>query len=214
MYIKLFKLNFTMFEFGIKGFTIDTILEHIYVTIVFVIYVAVRVYKFIKKKLKKTNISNELNSLSVIYEKLIELRLLFGASRVTITQFHNGEYYVNDTSILKMSITHETDEDGTARVIDKYQSININKYNKFLIALDKNDVVSYNNVSSIESHYDDDMLLDLKLYGTESFYSVKLHNTKGQIFGFISLSFNENKEIDITEFKEYANMIGFLLRKK
>lgn len=205
-----------MLEFGVelKDLSIDKILEKAWMGSLFILYFFKKVYDFIKSKLKKDkSINFDIKQLSLIYEKLIECRLQFNASRVTITQFHNGDYYYSNNSILKMSITHETDEEGVSRVIDNYQNVNVSKYNKFLDSLMKEEMISYSDISNTETHHDDDMLLDLKVYGTESFNAIKLMDKKGNIIGFIALSFSDNVFIDNAKFKEYSNMVSFLLRK-
>jgi hypothetical protein len=168
--------------------------------------------KLKSKYLKKNHIKEDVERISNIYERLIKCRLYFNASRITITQFHNGEKYYSNNSILKMSITHESDDDGVSRVINSYQNILVSKYNKFIESLLREEVLSYRIVSELNTTHEDDMVLDLKVSGTEAFYAIKLLSKNGDIIGFISLSFDEDKDINIEKYKEYANMIGFSLR--
>lgn len=170
------------------------------------------IIKFRNKYKHEGQVEHDIKNLSLIYERLIKCRLFFNASRVTITQFHNGEKYYSNNSILKMSITHESDDDGISRVFNNYQNTLVSKYNKFIEILLKQEIVDYKKVSILPTTHEDDMLLGLKISGTETFYAIKLLSKNSNVIGFLSLSFDEDKEIDVDKFKEFANMISFSLR--
>lgn len=175
-------------------------------------YINNRISKFRNKYKHEGQVEHDIKNLSLIYERLIKYRIDFNASRITITQFHNGEKYYSNNSILKMSITHESDDDGVSRVFNDYQNILVSRYNKFIEILLKEEIVQYKKISELPSTYQDDMLLDLKLRGTENFYSIKLLSKSGNIIGFLSLCFIGDEELDIDKFKEFGNIIGFSLR--
>ena len=65
--------------------------------------------KFFKSKKKTDNfiiIHSEIN------EILTELRLVTESMRVSVMQFHNGEYFMDGISMRKFSITHESSHKG------------------------------------------------------------------------------------------------------
>lgn len=67
------------------------------------------VKKFWKSKKKTDNfiiIHSEINEL------LTELRLISDSMRVSVMQFHNGEYFMDGISMRKFSITHESSHKG------------------------------------------------------------------------------------------------------
>lgn len=165
------------------------------------------------KKKKKSSIKVSSDKLKQIHEKLTECRIEFDASRVTITQFHNGDYYYSTNSILKMSVTHESTDQSTSKIMDDYQSLSANKYHKFLTNLVNSDFVYYKDVNLEQTDHEDDMLLDLQVNNNTTFIACKLLSKEGNIIGFITMSFvYEKEELDIKRFKEYVNMISFLLR--
>lgn len=49
-----------------------------------------------------------------VRDLLSELRVLYGADRVGLWQFSNGDYYVSGTSIMKSSMTHFVTKTGIA----------------------------------------------------------------------------------------------------
>lgn len=67
------------------------------------------IHKFWKSK-KKTD--NYILIHSEINEHLTELRLTTDAMRVSVLQFHNGEYFMDGISMRKFSITHESSHKG------------------------------------------------------------------------------------------------------
>jgi len=76
------------------------------------------------KEINKHN--NPLDTLArdiKIQDKLAELRVKIGATRVYISKFHNGEEYFDGTAIKKVSKTHETCERGVSHEFMSYQNV-------------------------------------------------------------------------------------------
>jgi len=66
-------------------------------------------HRFWKSKKKTDNfilIHSEIN------ERLTELRMATNAMRVSVLQFHNGEYYMDGISMRKFSVSHESSHKG------------------------------------------------------------------------------------------------------
>jgi hypothetical protein len=67
------------------------------------------VHRFWKSKTKTDNfilIHSEIN------ERLTELRVSSNSMRVSVMQFHNGEYYMDGISMRKFSVSHESSYKG------------------------------------------------------------------------------------------------------
>ena len=131
-----------------------------------------------------------------------------------MTQFHNGDHYYSNSSILKMSVTHETTDDSTTRIIESCQNILVSKYHKFLDSLLKEELLTYNSIQS-KTKKDDDMIMLLKVGGIQTYYAVKLLNQKDEVIGFFSISYCNQRKLDenmLNIFKDYGNTISFLLR--
>lgn len=194
-------------------------LENIVESVALIIVVlSIFVKKFIEwyklfKSSNKNKMEDNTKKMEKIYEKLIECRLTFGACRVSINQFHNGEYFFSEDSIVKMSMTHETTDESTAKISINYQSVLASMYPKFIKLIYSEDVVVYKNIGNIDNS-DDDMVLDLKMNGTEEFYVVKLTNSKGHLIGFLGISFCDTqiKPVDLKKVKDFGNLISFILR--
>ncbi len=165
------------------------------------------------KTKKKSKIEDTVKNLDSLYEKIIECRLQFDACRVSINQFHNGDYFYSNNSILKMSMTHETTDDSTRKINDHYQNILVSKYYKFINNLVSKDIVVYNDIEDSNSN-DDEMVLDLKINGTTDFYAMKLRNNNGHVIGFLTMSFCDKpkEEVDLDDFREYGEIVSFILR--
>jgi len=58
-----------------------------------------------------------------IHELLTELRLNSKAMRVSILQFHNGEYFMDGISMRKFSITHESSHKGYISQSLKFKNV-------------------------------------------------------------------------------------------
>lgn len=170
---------------------------------------------FLKRRNNKFRIKETSKTMSLLYEKIIECRLDLDGCRVCITQFHNGDHYYSNNSILKMSVTHETTDESTNRIIDTCQNILVSKYPKFLNDLLKDEVLFYNNIQSSNSNKSDDMTMLLKVGGIQSYYAVKLYNDKDEMIGFFSISYCNQRKLDdnmLNIFKDYGNIVSFLLR--
>jgi hypothetical protein len=77
------------------------------------------VKKFWKTKKKTDNfiiIHSEINEL------LTELRLISDSMRVSVMQFHNGEYFMDGISMRKFSITHESSHKGYTSQAIKFKN--------------------------------------------------------------------------------------------
>jgi len=88
---------------------IPKFIEDTALTIAGLLGVGLGVKKFWKSKKKTDNfiiIHSEINEL------LTELRLISDSMRVSIMQFHNGEYFMDGISMRKFSITHESSHKG------------------------------------------------------------------------------------------------------
>ncbi len=189
--------------------------EALSVLIFFFAFIGKKLREYILKnnKANKNKVEENSKKLDKLYNKIIECRHNFGACRVSINQFHNGEYYYSKNSILKMSMTHETTNASTAKIMSDYQNVLASKYHKFLNLLVDNDVVVYDNLDDVDDS-DDDMVLDLKLNGTYSFYASKIKDAKGKVVGYLTMSFCSKPEdiIEVEEFKEYKDLVSFILR--
>jgi len=78
------------------------------------------VVKFAQSKTKSDNF---IAIHTEIHELLTELRIQSKAMRVSILQFHNGEYFMDGISMRKFSITHESSHKGYISQSLKFKNV-------------------------------------------------------------------------------------------
>jgi hypothetical protein len=113
--------------------------EHLgYVLVAIITVLIVAIKDLIKKWLeKKQNKKDAINTSKVkinceVNELLAEFRVLSDSARISILQFHNGDYFYNGSPILKFSMTHESCARGVSRIIEKIQAYHLSAYYQLL----------------------------------------------------------------------------------
>lgn len=71
----------------------------------------------------KTKTDNFIAIHTEIHELLTELRINSKAMRVSVLQFHNGEYFMDGISMRKFSITHESSHKGYISQSLKFKNV-------------------------------------------------------------------------------------------
>lgn len=105
---------------------------YIIVVIVFVLITWLKSFiekKFASKRLKKELLSvSDIKIHSILHEILTEFRFSTDAARVSIIQFHNGDYFYNGSPILKFSVSHESCVIGISPTMDSIQDLYLSRY--------------------------------------------------------------------------------------
>lgn len=76
-----------------------------------------------------------------IWEILTEIRIKGNASRVSITQFHNGGKYVDGSSMRRMSITHQSCDQKIPSTMQFRQDSLVSRFSELVEMLQDNDPV-------------------------------------------------------------------------
>lgn len=76
-----------------------------------------------KEKTSRKKLTEQLRKDEIIYHSIREIRNLYGADRVTITQFHNGGSFYTNSPMQKSSITYERMTMGLEPISQKFQNI-------------------------------------------------------------------------------------------
>jgi len=111
---------------------LDKLTEAIYALFGFLLLMLIQyIWEQIKiyKLNKKNKLQNHLDTSVNIDDKLNELRILLGANRCSIFQFHNGTFFNSNYSVQYFSITNEEVDNVTVPVFDKFQKTSIYKWN-------------------------------------------------------------------------------------
>jgi len=132
--------------------------EHVaYIVIVvitfIVIWITEKIKKLLQKRKKKLNdaiTSKNIKIYSELDEILTEFRVLSDCARISILQFHNGEYFYNGSPILKFSMTHESCARGVSSTIQKIQGYYLSPYYKLIeLAQKEFTVISVENMEDL-----------------------------------------------------------------
>jgi hypothetical protein len=112
---------------------------------------------FIKKYSKEKQVGKVCNKFTRIHssinEILTELRIKTNCSRTSLVQFHNGGNFLDGSSILKFSITHESCDLGTSSTIDHQQATLLTRFTDKLEYLHENDASIINCKDLKSSHF-------------------------------------------------------------
>ena len=125
---------------------------------------------------------------SRIHEILTELRIVSNCNRASISQFHNGGHFLDGSSMLKSSITHESSDILTLPTITDYQGILLSRFNVLMNILHKN---------NISIQYVREMKSSLCKYfmeskGVEIFAVVSIYSLDGlNIIGYASVEWTD-----------------------
>lgn len=158
-----------------------------------------------KKKKSDIRISNTIDL--KVYEKLVECKMRYNADRCLFFQFHNGEIYFNNNSILKMSLTHESNKNGIEPLKNEFQSYLISICPNFIFKL-----IETNSFKVDTYHSDEDFLSNFKYYGIESVIVHRVEDKKKKTIGFVCLCYHRSiGGVDMETLEEFSNHIGFLI---
>jgi hypothetical protein len=94
-----------------------------------VVWVMHKIQSKIKDKQKKAHSVAAVNGLDIeVYKHLADLLARTNADRASVIQFHNGTFFVNSVSQMKMSCTHEVTKPGVSREILNFKDILISAF--------------------------------------------------------------------------------------
>lgn len=105
-----------------------------------------------KKKNKELKLIVDIKDDAHLNEILTEFRLFTDCCRVSIIQFHNGEYFYNGSPILRFSITHESCSIGIKRNINQIKDYYLSGYYQ-IIELVEAPFTVYETLSLNESNF-------------------------------------------------------------
>ena len=118
---------------------------------------------------------------SQLDEYLTELRIKLNACRTSIIRFHNGGHYLDGTSIMKFTTTHESRKTGVESSKDSSQGLLITRFIDMIELLHKDNPLLVWTIDLKDTHF--------KGYqenkGTVAFSILALKSHKGLDLGYI-----------------------------
>jgi len=196
-----------------------TTLKTLSETFAFTVLLLFMIYEKVRERIK----TKEYNSLTLllekneqIQEKLTEVRVILGADRVKLFQFHNGDRYINGDSALKCSITHLSLKAGVAypqNALTCYSNVIVTSLGNYV----PNTIRGKCFFSRVDNLVDGDWKSIKILNGTKTILMVKV-GSEPHIGGFVIVSWqNESKEpnkeqLDMIE--KTLNSLSLILRTR
>ena len=111
----------------------------------------------IKSKVNYFHISKKMttqwNLHTQIHERLTELRCITDCARVTLVQFHNGEYFMDGVSMAKLSCTHESLTKGVSSTAHSITNVLISLHTPMIEKILKDSPLLYFVKDEKEGYY-------------------------------------------------------------
>jgi hypothetical protein len=159
---------------------------------------------YFKKKIKpkeNTNLyfTKVLQIKQKINELLIEIRILSGANRVSLIEFHNGGQSLTLLPFYHASMMYETTDIHTKELISRFQKIPISLISKMLLNMLESNKIFNNSDNSdlkeINEFY--------KSFGIEKLLNILLTNNIQN--GMLSINWDKDVELNIDDVLEKIN---------
>ena len=165
-----------------------------------------------RRKNRKDNVATMFKTLERVYEKLIECRVETSANSVMVLEFHNGDHFMSDSPILKMTSTYETNDASVTKISPEIHNKLITKTQVFVQDLVKKEYITYIDIDNLQES--DDFIEILKMKEAKEFYALPLKNNKKDIIGVICLVYYSGKPSKSVQdlLKYYADHVSILLR--
>lgn len=176
---------------------------------------ALRSYKDWRKYKNNVSIPKLLSKDIGVYKYLTELLVQTNADRAYVLLFHNGVFYINKGSHMKVSCTHEIVRTGVSREQDSIQEKLASKFAEQITQIIQENV-SVTKIDPDNNSYFHQMK---RSQGVDTVISAVMRD--GEIIeGVISVNYLAGNEVPDTTLedrkhlvKEAAETVGFLLRK-
>jgi len=136
----------------------------------------------------------------------------FGADRVYVYEFHNGDIYYSGGSQQKFSCTYEEVKEGISSEAQRSQNFRASNFHYFIDKLINERGFCGGSLDEIKDVSFKHLLQDK---GVKSFYAVPIKTLNGKIIGLLGIDFvKEQKEecIELSRLRDQARIIcGYLI---
>lgn len=169
----------------------------------------------LEKKSEPDMVTDALKVSELVTNKIDDIREVYKADRVWVTQFHNGgHFYPTGKSITKFSVIYETVGTGVSSIQHNFQNIPVNLFSKSM-----NELVKSNSISI--SDYKDHTIATFGLKyiaeenGCKSSYIFAIKSIDDKFIGVLGLDYTKKKtmllENEIKDLLIKSSSIGGVL---
>lgn len=175
----------------------------------------IRYHLFVKNKIKKCDVSNNLKNEDSITHKLEKIRDNFKADRVWICEFHNGGHTFSGKSLQKFSQTYEVVRRGVSKEGAYTQNLPTSLFSTFFNAMINLQGISINDVIIDESIVNISLRSFFDNRGVRSFAAAIIKNIEDNTIGVLCVDYVTQQKTfsmnDLVILKVDANIIaGYL----
>ena len=169
----------------------------------------------LEKKSEPDMVTDALKVSELVTNKIDEIREVYKADRVWVTQFHNGgHFYPTGKSITKFSVIYETVNTGVSSIQHNFQNIPVNLFSKSM-----NELVKSNNISISDFKNPEIATFGLKYIaeesGCKSTYIFAIKSIEDKFIGVLGLDYTKKKtmlvESEIKDLLIKSSSIGGVL---
>jgi hypothetical protein len=158
-----------------------------------IIYVAPKIETYFKKKKKGSNFISNLKVSEQISKELDHILVKYGASRVSVIEYHNGTSSYAGIPFNFASMSYEAHDPNIYPMLGEFQAVPISPMVNMLLTLN-NSTAGY--IRTTDQDSDKDMNIIQKVYGTICSYNFKMGVNISE--GVLSISWN-NKLANLTQ---------------
>lgn len=180
------------------------------------LFVALRpIFRYFKKRIavRKEEKFSHVNMR--ISDMISELRMKTKASRVSLTQFHNGGKFADGSSMRRMSISHQSCDPKIGSTMQFRQDVLVSRFVEIIQQLRENSP----NIRTTDSLFESNTKKFYELHDTMAFSILPLFcNDSLVVYGYITIEWCELDVLDHidesnvkTEFEYSRDQISFLL---
>lgn len=180
------------------------------------LYVALKpIFRYFRKRtaVKREETFNHVNMR--ISDMISELRMKTKASRVSLTQFHNGGKFADGSSMRRMSISHQSCDPKIGSTMQFRQDVLVSRFVEIIQQLRENNT----SIRTTDSLFESNTKKFYELHDTMAFSILPLFcNDSLVVYGYITIEWCDLDTLDHvddsnvkTEFEYSRDQISFLL---
>jgi len=136
-----------------------------------------------KRNKHKGQLIQQLKKDEIVHFALRELRRLYNADRIYISQFHNGGNFYTGSPMQKFSMTYERCSDGLEKLSERYQSTLVSHFNWYIRKIVDKEMFFYN----VKDIPDISTRAILSSSGIQSHIACPIYDKDNHVIGYLGM---------------------------